>query len=90
MDTFPQAEKMKAQLASLPPLSMPNMASVMKDGSLSYGVSGTLYRKTDLLLSNLLKMSAGVKVVDITGKTPGECACACVCASKRERWKTIF
>lgn len=65
-----KAEKMKAQLASLPPLSVPNMAGAMKDGSLSDGVSGTLYRKTDLLLSNLLKMSAGVKVVDITGKTP--------------------
>lgn len=66
---------MKAQLASLPPLSVPNMAGAMKDGSLSDGVSGTLYRKTDLLLSNLLKMSAGVKVVDITGKTPGVCVC---------------
>ncbi|XP_026801111.1 dynactin subunit 1a isoform X1 [Pangasianodon hypophthalmus] len=65
-----KAEKMKAQLASLPPLSVPNMAGVMKDGSLSDGISGTLYRKTDLLLSNLLRMSAGVKVVDITGKTP--------------------
>lgn len=70
---------MKAQLASLPPLSVPDMAGVMKDGSLSDGVSGALYRKTDLLLSNLLKMSAGVKVVDITGKTPG------VCVSERER-----
>ncbi|KAI5607351.1 dynactin 1a, partial [Silurus asotus] len=65
-----KAEKMKSQLASLPPLKVPNMAGVMKDGLLSDGVSGTLYRKTDLLMSNLLKMSAGVKVVDITGKTP--------------------
>ncbi|KAM9450080.1 dynactin subunit 1a isoform 2-T2 [Clarias gariepinus] len=65
-----KAEKMKSQLASLPPLSAPNMTGVMKDGSLSDGVSGNLYRKTDLLLSSLLKMSAGVKVVDITGKTP--------------------
>lgn len=64
---------MKTQLASLPPLSVPNMTGVMKDGSLNDGISGTLYRRTDLLLSNLLKMSAGVKVVDITGKTPGEC-----------------
>lgn len=69
----PQAEKMKAQLASLPPLSVPNMGGVTKDGSLSDGVSGTLYRKTDLLLSDLLKMSAGIKVVDITGKTSGAC-----------------
>ncbi|XP_060720180.1 dynactin subunit 1a isoform X2 [Tachysurus vachellii] len=65
-----KAEKMKTQLASLPPLSVPNMTGVMKDGSLNDGISGTLYRRTDLLLSNLLKMSAGVKVVDITGKTP--------------------
>ncbi|XP_062864339.1 dynactin subunit 1a [Trichomycterus rosablanca] len=65
-----KAEKMKAQLASLTPLSVPSTTGVMKDGALNDGVSGTLYRKTDLLLSNLLKMSAGVKVVDITGKTP--------------------
>ncbi|XP_026879429.2 dynactin subunit 1a isoform X1 [Electrophorus electricus] len=69
-----KAEKMRAQLASLPPLSVPNMGGTMKEGSLADGPSGALYRKTDLLLSNLLKMSAGVRVVDITGKTP-------VCAS---------
>uniref|UniRef100_A0A4W4GSP4 Dynactin subunit 1 n=1 Tax=Electrophorus electricus TaxID=8005 RepID=A0A4W4GSP4_ELEEL len=63
--------KMRAQLASLPPLSVPNMGGTMKEGSLADGPSGALYRKTDLLLSNLLKMSAGVRVVDITGKTPG-------------------
>uniref|UniRef100_A0A4W4GSR8 Dynactin subunit 1 n=1 Tax=Electrophorus electricus TaxID=8005 RepID=A0A4W4GSR8_ELEEL len=66
-----KAEKMRAQLASLPPLSVPNMGGTMKEGSLADGPSGALYRKTDLLLSNLLKMSAGVRVVDITGKTPG-------------------
>lgn len=65
-----KADKMKAQLASLSPLCVPNMAGMMKDGSLNDGISGSLYRKTDLLLSNLLKMSAGIKVVDITGKTP--------------------
>ncbi|XP_051565398.1 dynactin subunit 1-like isoform X2 [Myxocyprinus asiaticus] len=65
-----KAEKMRAQLASLPPLKVPNMTGVMKEGPVPDGVSGSLYRKTDLLLSNLLKMSAGVKVVDITGKTP--------------------
>ncbi|XP_037388854.1 dynactin subunit 1a isoform X3 [Pygocentrus nattereri] len=65
-----KAEKMKAQLASLPPLSVPNMAGGMKEGALTEGTSGTLYRKTDLLLNNLLKMSAGVRVVDISGKTP--------------------
>ncbi|XP_051501589.1 dynactin subunit 1a isoform X2 [Myxocyprinus asiaticus] len=65
-----KAEKMRAQLASLPQLKVPNMTGVMKEGPVPDGVSGSLYRKTDLLLSNLLKMSAGVKVVDITGKTP--------------------
>ncbi|XP_072525870.1 dynactin subunit 1a isoform X1 [Salminus brasiliensis] len=65
-----KAEKMKTQLASLPPLSVPNMAAVIKEGALTEGTPGTLYRKTDLLLNNLLKMSAGVRVVDITGKTP--------------------
>lgn len=67
----PQAEKMKAQLASLPPLSVPNMTGGIKEGVMTEGNSGNLYRKTDLLLSNLLKMSAGVRVVDITGKTTG-------------------
>uniref|UniRef100_A0A3B1JLM1 Dynactin 1a n=1 Tax=Astyanax mexicanus TaxID=7994 RepID=A0A3B1JLM1_ASTMX len=66
-----KAEKMKAQLASLPPLIVPNMAGVIKEGVLTEGASGSLYRKTDLLLNNLLKMSAVVRVVDITGKTPG-------------------
>ncbi|XP_022522938.2 dynactin subunit 1a isoform X3 [Astyanax mexicanus] len=65
-----KAEKMKAQLASLPPLIVPNMARVIKEGVLTEGASGSLYRKTDLLLNNLLKMSAVVRVVDITGKTP--------------------
>ncbi|XP_051996498.1 dynactin subunit 1a isoform X2 [Xyrauchen texanus] len=65
-----KAEQMRAQLASLPLLKVPNMTGVMKEGPVPDGVSGSLYRKTDLLLSNLLKMSAGVKVVDITGKTP--------------------
>ncbi|XP_030635989.1 LOW QUALITY PROTEIN: dynactin subunit 1a [Chanos chanos] len=65
-----KAEKMKAQLTSLPPLHVPKMASVGKEGSPVDGESGGLYRKTDLLLSNLMKMSASVKVVDVTGKTP--------------------
>lgn len=64
-----KAEKMRAQLASLPPLNVPKMAGVPKEGVPPDATSGSLYRKTDLLLSNLLKMSAGVKVVDITGKT---------------------
>ncbi|XP_066515730.1 dynactin subunit 1a isoform X2 [Hoplias malabaricus] len=65
-----KAEKMKAQLASLPPLNTPNLSQRIKEGALTEGAAGSLYRKTDLLLNNLLKMSAGVRVVDITGKTP--------------------
>lgn len=34
-------------------------------------LSGALYRKTDQLLETLLQMSANVKVVDVTGKSPG-------------------
>uniref|UniRef100_A0AAX7UX86 Dynactin subunit 1 n=1 Tax=Astatotilapia calliptera TaxID=8154 RepID=A0AAX7UX86_ASTCA len=34
-------------------------------------LSSALYRKTDQLLETLLQMSANVKVVDITGKSPG-------------------
>nr|XP_055074245.1 dynactin subunit 1a isoform X3 [Misgurnus anguillicaudatus] len=64
-----KAEKMREQLASLPPLKVARMTG-MKEGVVPDGLSGSLYRKTDLLLNNLLKMSAGVKVVDITGKTP--------------------
>ncbi|KAK7904117.1 hypothetical protein WMY93_016724 [Mugilogobius chulae] len=51
-----KAEKMRAQLASLPPLSEV--------------LSSALYRKTDQLLETLLQMSANVKVVDVTGKSP--------------------
>ena len=74
---------MRAQLASLPPLHVPKMSGVTKDGVPPDPTSGSLYRKTDLLLSNLLKMSAEVRVVDITGKTSG--GCVCVCVSVRER-----
>ncbi|XP_076866566.1 dynactin subunit 1a isoform X3 [Brachyhypopomus gauderio] len=69
-----KAERMRSQLASLPPLSVPDIAGVTKEGSLAAGHSGALYRKTDLLLNSLLKMSASIRVVDITGKTA-------VCAS---------
>ncbi|ROL43134.1 Dynactin subunit 1 [Anabarilius grahami] len=60
-----KAEKMHAQLSSLPPLQVPNMTGVMGEGA----ASGSLYRRTDLLLGNLLKMSAGLRVVDISGKS---------------------
>lgn len=63
-----KAEKMRAQLASLPPLRVPKLP-LHKEGSPSEVPEGALYRKTDQLLGALLKMSAGVKVVDITGKT---------------------
>ncbi|XP_034146463.1 dynactin subunit 1 isoform X3 [Esox lucius] len=67
-----KAEKMRAQLASLPPLHVPKLP--LRKGSSSPPTEGplhgALYRKTDQLLGTLLKMSASVKVVDITGKTP--------------------
>ncbi|XP_036372802.1 dynactin subunit 1 isoform X3 [Megalops cyprinoides] len=63
-----KAEKMDAQLASLPPLRVSKLPS--KDGSRPEVLSSALYRKTDQLLETLLQMSANVKVVDITGKSP--------------------
>uniref|UniRef100_A0A669CJV5 Dynactin subunit 1 n=1 Tax=Oreochromis niloticus TaxID=8128 RepID=A0A669CJV5_ORENI len=65
-----KAEKMRAQLASLPPLNVTKLPS--KDGRPEV-LSSALYRKTDQLLETLLQMSANVKVVDITGKSPGIC-----------------
>ncbi len=60
---------MRAQLASLPPLHVAKLPS--KDGGRPEVLSSALYRKTDQLLETLLQMSANVKVVDITGKSPG-------------------
>ncbi|RVE56870.1 hypothetical protein OJAV_G00210550 [Oryzias javanicus] len=62
-----KAEKIRAQLASLPPLHVPKLPSA--DGP-PHVLSGALYRKTDQLLETLLQMSANVKVVDVTGKCP--------------------
>ncbi|XP_027130435.1 dynactin subunit 1 isoform X4 [Larimichthys crocea] len=63
-----QAEKLRAQLASLPPLHVTKLPC--RDGGRPEVVSSALYRKTDQLLETLLQMSANVKVVDITGKSP--------------------
>ncbi|XP_029972217.1 dynactin subunit 1 isoform X4 [Salarias fasciatus] len=63
-----KAEKMRAQLASLPPLHVTKLPS--RDGGRPEVLSSALYRKTDQLLETLLQMSANVKVVDITGKSP--------------------
>ncbi|XP_055087098.1 dynactin subunit 1 isoform X2 [Periophthalmus magnuspinnatus] len=61
-----KAERMRAQLASLPPLHVTKLPS---KGSPEV-ISSALYRKTDQLLETLLQMSANVKVVDVTGKSP--------------------
>lgn len=67
-----QAEKMRAQLASLPPLCPPKLPPVSKDSSMPPdGLNTGIYRRTDQLLATLLKLSAEVKVVDVTGKTAG-------------------
>ncbi|KAJ8281094.1 hypothetical protein GJAV_G00063430 [Gymnothorax javanicus] len=63
-----KAEKMNTQLASLPPLRVSKLP--VRDGSRPEVLSSGLYRKTDQLLETLLQMSANVKVVDITGKSP--------------------
>uniref|UniRef100_A0A4W6DSS6 Dynactin subunit 1 n=1 Tax=Lates calcarifer TaxID=8187 RepID=A0A4W6DSS6_LATCA len=63
-----KAETMRVQLASLPPLHVTKLPS--RDGGRPEVLSSALYRKTDQLLETLLQMSANVKVVDITGKSP--------------------
>lgn len=69
-----QAEKMRAQLASLPPLCPPKLPQVSKDSSMPpEGLNTGIYRRTDQMLATLLKLSAEVKVVDVTGKTAGVC-----------------
>uniref|UniRef100_A0A4W5RYB2 Dynactin subunit 1 n=1 Tax=Hucho hucho TaxID=62062 RepID=A0A4W5RYB2_9TELE len=69
-----KAEKMRAQLASLPPLHVPKLhlreATSSSCPPAEGPLHGALYRKTEQLLGTLLKMTATVKVVDITGKTP--------------------
>ncbi|XP_048060528.1 dynactin subunit 1 isoform X3 [Megalobrama amblycephala] len=63
-----KAEKMRVQLASLPPLNVTKLG--WREGCRPEVLSSALYRKTDQLLDTLLQMSANVKVVDITGKSP--------------------
>lgn len=64
---------MRAQLASLPPLCPAKLPQVSQDSSTSSGGPTTgIYRRTDQLLATLLKLSADVKVVDVTGKTAGD------------------
>ncbi|XP_075943082.1 dynactin subunit 1-like isoform X6 [Anarhichas minor] len=65
-----KAEKMRAQLASLPPLCPPKLPKASKESSMPPdGLNTGIYRRTDQLLATLLKLSSEVKVVDITGKT---------------------
>ncbi|MGH0160179.1 UNVERIFIED_CONTAM: hypothetical protein FKN15_060761 [Acipenser sinensis] len=63
-----KAEKMNSQLAALPPLHVSKLP--LKEGVNTDLQSNPLYRKTSQLLETLLQMSANMKVVDITGKTP--------------------
>ncbi|XP_068443495.1 dynactin subunit 1-like isoform X2 [Clinocottus analis] len=65
-----KAEKMRAQLASLPPLCPPKLPKASKESCMPPdGLNTGIYRRTDQLLATLLKLSSEVKVVDITGKT---------------------
>lgn len=65
-----KAEKMRAQLASLPPLCPPKLPQVSKESCVGAdGLNTSVYRRTDQMLATLLKLSAEVKVVDVTGKT---------------------
>lgn len=63
---------MRAQLASLPPLCPPKLPLASRDSAVPpSGLNTVTYRRTDQLLTTLLRLSAEVKVVDITGKTTG-------------------
>ncbi|XP_077963481.1 dynactin subunit 1 isoform X3 [Gasterosteus aculeatus] len=65
-----KSEKMRAQLASLPPLCPPKLPKAPQESSMQPdGLNTGIYRRTDQLLATLLKLSSEVKVVDITGKT---------------------
>ncbi|XP_055012235.1 dynactin subunit 1-like isoform X4 [Boleophthalmus pectinirostris] len=65
-----KAERMRAQLASLPPLVPPKLPVMSREPSTPPGgLSTGIYRRTDQLLSTLLKLSAEMRVVDVTGKT---------------------
>ncbi|KAJ0055838.1 hypothetical protein NL108_013808, partial [Boleophthalmus pectinirostris] len=67
-----KAERMRAQLASLPPLVPPKLPVMSREPSTPPGgLSTGIYRRTDQLLSTLLKLSAEMRVVDVTGKTSG-------------------
>uniref|UniRef100_A0A8D0A4Q0 Dynactin subunit 1 n=1 Tax=Sander lucioperca TaxID=283035 RepID=A0A8D0A4Q0_SANLU len=56
-----KAEKMRAQLASLPPLCPPKLPKVSKESSMPpEGLNTGIYRRTDQMLSTLLKLSVYV------------------------------
>ncbi|XP_069833199.1 dynactin subunit 1 isoform X2 [Dendropsophus ebraccatus] len=63
-----KAKRMKDELASLPPLTVPKLTLPKERQE---AMSGTLYRKTSQLLDTLQQMSANSKVVDITHKKAG-------------------
>uniref|UniRef100_A0A8D0A4L9 Dynactin subunit 1 n=1 Tax=Sander lucioperca TaxID=283035 RepID=A0A8D0A4L9_SANLU len=53
-----KAEKMRAQLASLPPLCPPKLPKVSKESSMPpEGLNTGIYRRTDQMLSTLLKLT---------------------------------
>uniref|UniRef100_A0AAQ5YYJ5 Dynactin subunit 1 n=1 Tax=Amphiprion ocellaris TaxID=80972 RepID=A0AAQ5YYJ5_AMPOC len=92
-----KAEKMRAQLASLPPLCPPRLPQVSKESSMPpEGLNTGIYRRTDQLLATLLKLSAEVKVVDITGKTAAnvqfyhEYICVVSQAKEEKQGGTVF
>lgn len=63
--------QMNADLSSLPPLHVPKLPPLKREGRLQEIAPGALYRKTNQLLEMLHQMSASTKVVDITHKKTG-------------------
>ncbi|KAF7229833.1 transcript variant X3 [Nothobranchius furzeri] len=65
-----KTEKLRAQLASLPPLCPPKLPLASRESSSPpEGLNTGIYRRTDQLLATLLKLSSEVKVVDVSGKS---------------------
>ncbi|XP_072353927.1 dynactin subunit 1-like [Scyliorhinus torazame] len=63
-----KAAQMRADLAALPPIQVPKLS---KGGQEGQSAVGALSRKTSHLLETLHLLSAQVKVVDISHRTPG-------------------
>ncbi|XP_043919235.1 dynactin subunit 1 isoform X3 [Protopterus annectens] len=70
-NNYMKIAQMNADLSKLPPLHVPKLPPLKREGRLPEIAPGALYRKTNQLLEMLHQMSASTKVVDITHKKTG-------------------